>query len=52
MIRLALFGGIELVDPAEPGTSALLGQRKRVALLVYLALAGPGALRPWIRSDT
>ncbi|HEY9426249.1 MAG TPA: BTAD domain-containing putative transcriptional regulator, partial [Gemmatimonadaceae bacterium] len=24
---------------------ALLGQRKRVALLVYLALAGPGALR-------
>jgi serine/threonine-protein kinase len=45
MIRLALFGGIELVDPANPRASALLGQRKRMALLVYLALAGPGALR-------
>lgn len=45
MIRLALLGGIELANPADPRTSALLGQRKRVALLAYLALAGPGALR-------
>ena len=45
MIRLALFGGIELVDPANPDASALLGQRKRLALLVYLALAGPDAFR-------
>ncbi|HET7552531.1 MAG TPA: BTAD domain-containing putative transcriptional regulator [Gemmatimonadaceae bacterium] len=45
MIRLALFGGIELADPANPESSAILGQRKRVALLVYLTLAGPDALR-------
>lgn len=45
MIRLALFGGIDLVDPANPDASAVLRQRKRVALLVYLALAGPGEFR-------
>lgn len=45
MIRLALLGGIDLLDPANPHVSAFLSQRKRVALLVYLALAGPGAPR-------
>ncbi len=45
MIRLTLLGGIELADPANHRASALLAQRKRVALLAYLALAGPGAFR-------
>jgi len=45
MIRLTLLGGIELVDPANPGASALVGRRKRFALLTYLAVATPGAFR-------
>lgn len=45
MIRLELLGGIELVDPANPGASALVGRRKRFALLTYLALGRPGAVR-------
>lgn len=45
MIRLELLGGIELIDPANPGASALVGRRKRFALLAYLALGRPGTFR-------
>lgn len=45
MIRLGLFGGVELVDAAGRSVTAVLEQPKRLALLVYLALAAPGAFR-------
>ena len=45
MIRLGLFGGIELVDAAGRSVTAVLEQPKRLALLVYLALAAPRAFR-------
>jgi serine/threonine-protein kinase len=45
MIRLELLGGIEVVDPENPGASALARQPKCLALLTYLVLAGPGAFR-------
>ncbi len=45
MIRLELLGRIELIAPANPDASALVGRRKRFAMLAHLALAKPGTLR-------
>src|SRR5262245_24273465 len=50
MIRLRLLGGLDLVDPEGRGDlRAVLVQPKRLALLVYLALAGEQRFR---RRDT
>jgi len=45
MIRLSIMGGPDLVDADGRPIQRLLQQPKRLALLVYLALAGPGRLR-------
>jgi serine/threonine-protein kinase len=45
MIRLRLFGGPDLVGPDDRRIPSVLEQPKRLALLTYLALAGPGAFR-------
>lgn len=45
MIRLTLLGGIDLVSPDSGITQQVLQQPKRLAVLAYIALAGPGAFR-------
>lgn len=45
MIRLTLLGRLALVDPAGESLQRILSQPKRVAVLAYLALAGPGTFR-------
>jgi DNA-binding SARP family transcriptional activator/TolB-like protein len=60
MIHLRVLGGIDLHATDSPGPRSLLGQPKRLAVLVYLALARPrGAQRRdvlltrfWPESDT
>jgi DNA-binding SARP family transcriptional activator len=50
MIHLRVLGGLDLAAPGrQPEPRALLAQPKRLALLVHLALAGPGRFR---RRDT
>lgn len=49
MIRLTTFGAIDLTTPAGVEVRAVLAQPRRVALLVYLALATP---RGFHRRDT
>lgn len=49
MIRLNLLGGIDLVGHEGASVGAILQQPKRLAVLAYVALAGPGAFR---RRDT
>ena len=50
MIQLRLLGGVDLVDPDGRGElRSVLVQPKRLALLVYLALAGDRRFR---RRDT
>jgi DNA-binding SARP family transcriptional activator len=46
MIDLQVLGGLNLAAPdRQPELRAILAQPKRLALLVYLALAGPGRFR-------
>lgn len=49
MIRLTVLGGLGLADPDGQSIQPVLSQPKRVAVLAYLALAGPGGFR---RRDT
>ncbi|HET6765627.1 MAG TPA: hypothetical protein VFH27_18235, partial [Longimicrobiaceae bacterium] len=59
MIRLRVLGGTDLTGADDPGPRSLLGQPKRFAVLVYLALARPRGpqrrdvllLRFWPESD-
>ena len=45
MIQLQVLGGLDLAAPDRPAPRAILAQPKRLALLVYLALAGHGRFR-------
>ena len=49
MIRLRILGGVELTDANGAAADAVAAQSKRLALLIYLALARP---RGWHRRDT
>ena len=49
MIRLTLLGGLGLVGPDGQSIQPVLSQPKRLAVLAYLTLAGPGGFR---RRDT
>ena len=48
MIELRLLGSPDLTGVDSPAAAALLGQPKRLAVLIYLALAAP---RGWQRRD-
>jgi len=45
MTRLTLFGALELVDAEGRSIQSVVQQPKRLGLLAYLTLAGPGAFR-------
>lgn len=45
MIRLTLFGKLDLTGHNGAGAEAVLQQPKRLAVLIYLVLAGPGSAR-------